>query len=104
MLPRFREGDFLLVSPLPALFGRVRVGDAVAFRQGEHGTMIKYVNKVLDNDHYLVRGTHPQSVDSRHFGPVSRSDLIGRVLWHLKKPAKNRTLNRIPAASADDNR
>jgi nickel-type superoxide dismutase maturation protease len=86
MLPRFRGGDYVLVSRLPVLLGRIRVGDVVAFRHAEFGTMVKRVARVLENEHYHVQGSHQYSVDSRRFGPVHKSDLIGRLLWHVRKP------------------
>ena len=88
LLPRFQEGDFVLVSRIPFLFGRLAPGDVVAFRHPEHGTMIKVVGAVApDGDQFTVLGTHPRSIDSRRFGPVRGRDLIGVVLCHLKRPA-----------------
>jgi signal peptidase I len=88
LLPRYREGDFVLVSRIPFLLGRLGPGDVVAFRHPDHGTMIKVVDVVApDGECLTVLGTHPRSIDSRHFGPVGRRDLIGAVLWHLKRPA-----------------
>ena len=89
LLPRYREGDFVLVSKIPFLFGRVRPGDVIAFRHPDHGTMIKQVEAVAPGgDAYIVVGTHPHSVDSRQIGPVKERDLIGRVLVHIRKPVQ----------------
>jgi type IV secretory pathway protease TraF len=35
-----------------------------------------------------VVGAHPQSVDSRQFGPVSRDALIGKLVWHIPRPGR----------------
>ena len=34
---------------------------------------------------YHVLGTHPESVDSRRFGAVSPADVVGKVIWHIKR-------------------
>ena len=86
MLPHIRSGDYVLVSRLPVILGRIRAGDVIVFRQPQYGTMVKRVAQVLEGDRYLVEGTHHHSVDSRQFGPVYKGDLIGRLLWHMRKP------------------
>ncbi len=88
LLPTYRDGDFVLVSKIPFLFGKIRQGDVIAFRHKAYGTMIKEVQWVARNkDEIYVLGTHEDSVDSRHFGPIVRQDVLGKVLWHIKKPA-----------------
>jgi signal peptidase I len=92
LLPRYREGDFVLVSKIPFLFGRLAPGDVVAFRHPDYGTMIKAVGALSpDGDQLTVIGTHPRSVDSRRFGPIRRQDLIGKVLWRVKRLAGRAT-------------
>lgn len=101
--PRFCQGDYVLVSRLPVLFNTVRAGDVVAFRHPDHGTMIKIVDSVVTGEGYSVVGTHPRSIDSRHFGSVARSDLIGRVLLHLKRPAGMYETGSARIEPAEDN-
>jgi type IV secretory pathway protease TraF len=49
--------------------------------------MIKLVERVdPGTGELLVTGTQPESVDSRIFGPVRRTDLLGKVIWHVAKP------------------
>ncbi len=86
LLPRYREGDYVLVGSTPFPSGRIKPGDVVAFRHPVHGTLIKLVESAAEEGYHVV-GTHPHSVDSRHFGPVRREELIGKVLWHLRQPA-----------------
>lgn len=85
LLPRYREGDFVLVGSTPFPARRIKPGDAVAFRHPTHGTLIKLVESAGTEGYHVV-GTHPQSVDSRHFGPVRREALIGKVVWHVRQP------------------
>ncbi len=87
LVPEFREGDFVVTIKIPLLWFNLRAGDIVVFRHPEYGIMIKKVEQFTPDGEYLfVVGTHPNSVDSRRFGPVSRRDLIGKVIWHVRKP------------------
>jgi signal peptidase I len=85
--PKYKEGDFVIVSKIPFLFASPRPGDVVAFHQPGYGTMIKLVEQVdAASGELLVTGTQPESVDSRVFGAVRKSDLMGKVIWHVAKP------------------
>jgi nickel-type superoxide dismutase maturation protease len=87
--PEYQEGDYVVLTTIPFFLNRIRVGDIIVFRQPPYGTMIKRVEQLLQEGmQYFVVGAHPQSVDSRQFGPVSREALIGKLIWHIPKPAK----------------
>ena len=76
----------MLVSKIPYLFAPVRRGDIVVFRHETYGTMIKKVHHVApDQDEIYVTGTHENSVDSRRFGPISRREVLGKVIWHMRR-------------------
>lgn len=86
LLPTYRDGDFVLLSKIPYLFAPISQGDVIAFRNQTYGTMIKKVQSVLpDKDEIRVVGTHEHSVDSRRFGAISKKDVLGKVIWHVKK-------------------
>ncbi len=85
--PAYQEGDYVVISTIPLIFGAPRRGDVVVFRHAVYGTLIKMVEAVMPGGEELrVVGTHADSVDSRRFGPISRQDIIGKVIWHIKKP------------------
>jgi hypothetical protein len=87
--PRYRDGDFIVISRIPVLLGMIAPGNVIAFKTKDFGTMIKMVDSISpDRGSIHVRGTHPLSVDSRTIGPVSMKDVIGRVIWHVRKPTK----------------
>ena len=87
LFPDYQEGDFVLVSKIPFLFVSPRPGQVIAFRMPPYGTLIKRIDQVLEaGQAFFVSGTHPYSVDSRQFGPVSRRAVIGWVIWHIPKP------------------
>jgi nickel-type superoxide dismutase maturation protease len=86
--PLFHEGDYVLISTIPFVVKRVKAGDTILFQHPSYGTLIKQVEWVDSEDGELsVTGIHPNSVDSRRFGPIRREDVIGKVLWHIPRPA-----------------
>jgi nickel-type superoxide dismutase maturation protease len=84
--PVFLEGDFVVVSKIPFVLRKIKAGDIVVFQHPVYGTMIKKVDYISPNgEEIFVLGTHPESTDSRQFGPLQRRQLIGKVIWHIGK-------------------
>ena len=81
MQPAFRPGDRVIAVSWLA----PRVGDVVVFRDPESPrtrALIKRVERVNPDGSLQVRADNPNvSRDSRHFGPVARSLVIGRVVY-----------------------
>ena len=66
----------------------LRVGDILVFRHPVYGTLIKRLESLSpDGEELFVVGEHAESADSRQFGPVRRRAVIGKVIWHFRKPA-----------------
>jgi signal peptidase I len=84
--PLYDDGDYVLALH-PLLVGRVKPGDVIVFHHPSYGTMIKQVEHVVpgSNDLYVV-GTHEHSTDSREFGVIAIRSVIGKVVWHIRKP------------------
>ena len=86
--PDYKEGDFVVLTTIPFFLNRIRAGDIIVFKNPSYGVLIKKVERVLDDENaFDVRGSHPTSVDSRQFGPVSKNAIIGRLIWHIPHPA-----------------
>jgi nickel-type superoxide dismutase maturation protease len=85
LTPEFQHGDFVLVSKIPYLFSSPTEGDIVAFRQPGYGLLIKRIQAINPEGGVMVSGNHPDSVDSRVFGAVRPTDLLGKVIWHIRK-------------------
>jgi signal peptidase I len=83
--PKFEHGDFVLVSKIPFLFRPPAPGDVIAFHQPGYGLLIKLIESVNPDGELNVIGTQPESVDSRVFGAVRQDDLVGKVIWHIRK-------------------
>jgi phage repressor protein C with HTH and peptisase S24 domain len=83
LFPDYQEGDYVLVSKF---FRKARVCDVIAFRHDCYGTMIKKLSKISpDGKQYFVVGENARSVDSRQFGWISEPNVIGRVVWHIRR-------------------
>jgi signal peptidase I len=83
--PIYQEGDFVVTVKIPFFFSP-QPGDIVVFNQPGYGTMIKLVQRVSPQaGEFYVVGTQPESVDSRQFGLVKKKNLLGKVVWHIKK-------------------
>jgi len=91
LFPDFREGDYILVAGFPFPSGKIRVGDVIVLRQPVYGLLVKRVHRVLNDDRETgsqtldVRGTQVDSTDSRNFGLVPLSQVVGKVIWHIRK-------------------
>ena len=76
MLPAYRDGAVVVTSNLI----KPRIGSVVVARLASE-EVIKRVRSITNTGKfYLVGDNHAQSVDSREYGPVKRSDIIGVVL------------------------
>lgn len=81
--PDFQEGDFVVLATSPFL-SSLKPGDVVVFEHATYGTLIKRVTHALPGEVY-VAGTHEHSLDSRRLGPIERSTIRGKVIWHIRK-------------------
>lgn len=87
MLPTLKPGQDVLVL---CWFYTLKRGDLVAFKK-DGKEMVKRVQKVLlgdeptSNREIIVQGDNKeQSADSRKFGPVDKSQIIGKVIWYQR--------------------
>ena len=81
MLPMFKPGQILLVSSIPFLFRKPRVGDVVVVKDPQsEKPLLKRITKV-EGEKYFVAGDNPDdSRDSREFGLVSKDNLLGKLI------------------------
>ncbi len=84
--PAYQEGDYVVITTIPFFLRRIKRGDIVVFHHEQYGTMIKLVSDIsLEDQQVSVKGTQEYSVDSSSFGPIDRSKIVGRVIWHIPK-------------------
>lgn len=83
MSPVYEEGDFVLSFSR----SRYKYGDDVIFTDPKYGKMIKRISyRTLDG--WFVDGTNQHSLSSETFGAVTKKQIIGKVLFHIKKKAE----------------
>ena len=81
MYPRIQPGQVVIVNRYAYFFSQPEINDVLVFRQPDSGRlMIKRVSAIADGPVYYVTGDNSQeSLDSRHFGVLTRDTIIGRV-------------------------
>lgn len=84
--PFFLPGDYVVTLTCRWLLRNLSAGDVIVFRHPEYGQMVKKVNGTNQKTGTIsVRGVHPESLDSRQFGPISSDNVIGKVIWHISQ-------------------
>lgn len=85
--PCYKNGDFVISCKTPIFLDKIYPGDIVVFNHHEFGIMIKkvmHLNK--KGTEIFVMGTTDNSIDSRQFGFISPREIIGKVIFHIRKP------------------
>jgi len=85
LAPEYQFGDFVFISKIPYFFTSPAPGDVIAFHQPGYGWLIKRIQEVLPDGKLNVIGSHPESIDSRDFGPIDKKNVIGKVIWHIHR-------------------
>ncbi len=86
LAPAYSDGDFVLVSKIPILFSGIRPGDVVILHHPALGRLIKIVERVEEGgSRIFVVGLSPFSRDSRVFGAVPHTLILGKVIGHIRK-------------------
>ena len=80
MAPLLRPGALVVARPVDAQT-QLRVGDVVVARRPDM-EIIKRIEAVTGAGSFLLVGDNPSaSTDSRHFGAVTRDEIVARVSW-----------------------
>ncbi len=77
MEPNLKEGQEILVSSLPYFFREPKVGEVIAFKNGDK-FIVKRIRKVL-GERLQVKGDNKG--DSKDFGWIEREKIIGKVIY-----------------------
>ena len=86
MSPDFQEGDFVVLTTLPFVLGRIKIGDTIVFEHKLYGTLIKRIASFdPETAEAYVEGTHPEGLDSRRLGTIRRENIRGKVIAHFPK-------------------
>lgn len=88
MEPTFKSGDYVLINKLAYTFGNPRKGDVIVLKHPKEKNkfLIKHISLVTNSNEYYVVGDNKEfSQDSRHFGPIKKDLIIGKVWVHTKR-------------------
>lgn len=76
MEPSFHNGQWLIVNRI----GQPKVGDVVVFRF-RRTELLKRIIRPVDGGWWMEGDNKDHSTDSRSFGPVPKSAIVGKVGW-----------------------
>lgn len=83
MIPIIQDGQNVLVSNIPYLFSKPKIGDIVAFRPVNEIFIkrIAKINQSAEGEKYFVKGDNKMdSLDSRKLGWIEKKEIIGKVI------------------------
>lgn len=80
MLPTLKPGHDVLVFNWAYIFSKPKKGDIVVIRVNGR-EMVKRIQKVQGYEYFVEGDNEEESTDSRSFGPVDRSEIIGKVIF-----------------------
>lgn len=83
MEPTLKAGYTVLVSSIPFLFSKPKVGDVIAFKTNRkiYIKRIAKVNPSADGEKYFVKGdNNTDSLDSQKIGWIDRGEIVGKVI------------------------
>lgn len=78
MEPTLKPGQDLLVFNW---FVHSKVGDLIVFKKDDK-EIIKRIKKMEGEEAWVEGDNEKGSTDSRSFGPIRKSQIIGKVIWH----------------------
>ena len=81
MLPLIKSGDFVIYKPIKGKYSAISIGDIlVALSPINSNTLIIKRVSSISEEGFEVRGDNKKdSIDSRQFGIIQKSDIIGIV-------------------------
>ena len=82
MSPTLSEEDSVLVSSIPFLFAKPKIGDVVVFEKYNR-MYVKRIDKIEKDKYFLAGDNKKDSFDSRRFGSVLRNQIKGKVLFRV---------------------
>ncbi len=81
MFPTLKPNQDILSFNWAYFRRKPQVGDIVIVKvKGRE--IVKRVTKILDGEFWIEGDNKKMSTDSESFGPISRTQIIGKVIWY----------------------
>jgi nickel-type superoxide dismutase maturation protease len=85
MEPTLLQGTEVLVSTIPYLLSRPKIGDVIAFRnKADKKIYVKRIAEIRNNTFYVLGDNKQDSKDSKSFGWITKKDIIGKVIFYQR--------------------
>ncbi len=85
MFPRIPQNSYVLVGEW-RIFKKIRNNQAVLINHPKYGLIIKTVAIIDKNNLIWCKGENATSMSVEKLGPVSKKQIIGRVIKVFSKP------------------
>lgn len=82
MFPVLNEGDYVATT---RWWLKLKRGSLVVVRHPKYKTIVKRIEALRDDGAFLLSGENSASVDSQQMGWLTKDDLLGTVLFSIRK-------------------
>ncbi|MDY6884941.1 MAG: S24 family peptidase [Pseudomonadota bacterium] len=83
MLPVLKDGDFIVLSTWKR---QIRQNAKLVFHHSIYGVLVKQVHQVIDEKSFTVKSTHHQGLSTEQMGVIHVENILGHLLFTVKKP------------------
>ena len=86
MHPRYRDGDFVILSTGNWPILKVHAGDDIVFEHEIYGMLIKRIERIdSEKNGIFVLAEHEDGLDSRELGWIDAGYVRGKVIRHIRQ-------------------
>ncbi len=82
MLPTLGNGDYVLALCWKY---QLKIGHLVIAKHPDYGLIVKRICELVNDDQFLLSGDNTISVNHQQIGIICRAQIIGRVIYSVKK-------------------
>lgn len=82
MSPVLNEGDYVIAS---SWWLKLKLGSLVVVRHPQYKIIVKRILELRHDGAFLLSGENAASVDSQQMGWLTKNDLLGIVLFSIRK-------------------
>lgn len=75
MMPTIKNGSEILISNIPYLFSKPKIGDIIAFNK-EGKILIKRITKIKDNEYFVSGDNASDSIN----GWINKENVLGKLI------------------------